>query len=239
MFWFKRKKITVDCFIDNELIATHQPIQKASHFIPEWWKNLSHTVTFRNEKTGLEYERGTMRGCAGFIDLYKQGIIMPMWSDVKIEIIDSQYRYQFALNSCEITDHPPKQHNDNFKGKINIKLTSPWVLKEKTGVDFLFMGCSWTTTRLFSEMSLMPGVVNFKNQMSTHVNSFVPIGNPMYSIFIEAGTPLIQMIPISEKRVVPKIHVLTTDEYHNLCKGNLHNKFVKSYFSRLNKRFPT
>ena len=82
-FFFKRKKIVVDCFTDNYSINELFPIQTANNFYPDWWKNLPKTYDAMN-KWGLRVSQSTMKKCPAIIDLYKTGFIMPLWSDLQI-----------------------------------------------------------------------------------------------------------------------------------------------------------
>jgi hypothetical protein len=239
MFWFKRNKIYLDCFTDKGSVAQDTPIKKASHFVPAWWKNLESSRPVTNNATGMEYQTTTMRGCAGFMELYKHGVMLPMWSDLQLEISEQNYRYQFAGEGHLISSHASAEHGNSYPDKVHLKFVAPWFVKEKTGVNFLLSACTWTTARLFPDITILPGIVNFKHQPAVNINMFANLKKDPYTMFVEIGTPLLHILPLSEKTVVPKIHVVSEQEFKNIYNANSHNKFTMSYFHKLTKHFPS
>lgn len=238
MFWFKPRKIHVDCFVKNETIATVNPIQKAHHFVPDWWKKLDNFV-FNINSYGMKVPRPTMKKCAGFVDLYRTGLIVPMWCDLSIEVHGENYRYHSAIpdlnsgNESAVISHPTFQHNNSFDGLVNIKIVSPWVIRENTGVKFLYAPCTWSTVKKFPKVQFLSGILDFKNQFEAHIQSFVPSEQDQYRIDIEAGTPLMHIIPLSEKKVIPHIHFVDKVEFEKLKTFGSSYKFVGSYINRV------
>ena len=73
-FWFKKKKVVLECFTDNDIAFNYAKIERMDKFFPEWWK-----------KTKKYSDKGipTIKGCVGFIDYYKKGITIPSWNRIK------------------------------------------------------------------------------------------------------------------------------------------------------------
>jgi hypothetical protein len=237
MFLIKRKKIHVDCFTIDSGFAEHNAIKKAQYYVPSWWKKLNGSCPVK-ENNGVVIDRATMKTCSGFLDLYQQGLIIPMWADTVIYLTEEGYSYNSALSLVDlpIDTHNSYQYGDNFKNHIHIKIISPWLLKEKTGVNFLFTGCVWTTTRVIPKVAVLNGVINYKHQYSTHINTFFLLEGLPYQTKIEAGTPIAQIIPISEKLVEPHIHVVSETEYNKLNNYQRAFKFKNSYLTRLKSK---
>lgn len=215
MFLFKNRKIHVDCFTNIGIYATDNPIQKASEFIPNWWKNLKATVDLK-DSNGIVIPAPTMKSCMGFIDLYRSGFIIPMWSDLYFKIENNNFSYQFSSKMGSIAHHSPFQYNYAYKHLVHFKIEVPWFFKEKTGVKFSVSSCIWTMLEKMPKISLLSGVVDFKYQPSCNINGFSSLENQPYQYNIEAGTPMLHLIPFSEKEVVPHIHTLSIEEYQKM-----------------------
>ena len=232
MFFFKPKSIHIDCFTSSENVATYNPIRRAIHFIPEWWKKLDKTYMELDLPSAIEIESPTMKTCVGFVELYRHGLIIPLWSDLALEVINREYRYKFAIRKGNIGNHSPKQHGDSFNNHLHMKITSPWLLKEKTGVKFLYKGCTWTLLNEAPKITVLDGVLNFKHQISTNINCMAAVEPTPYKYTLQAGMPFTQLIPLSDKPVVPHIHVLNEEEYRRMDSAGDHFKFKDAYASK-------
>lgn len=237
MFWFKPRKIHVDCFTKVETIAQVNPIRKAHHFVPDWWKKLDNTFPSTNSH-GLVTHRGTMKHCTGFIELHKRGLIIPMWSDLVIEVLNGSYRYEMALDDYgnggqAVAWHNPEQHGNSYNNMINLKIGSPWKLREKTGIDFLYTSYTWETAKTLPKMQFLNGILNFKHQASTNIQTMLPVENQQSRMEIEAGVPIMQLIPLSDKKIEPHIHVLSVAEFEKFKHVEATFKFQRSYLTKI------
>lgn len=238
MFIFKKKPIHVDCFVDNYGVANIYPVAEAVHYIPMWWKNMAKTFTDRSD-SGVKIETGTIKICSGFIDLYKTGLIIPMWSDVALKTkADGTWAAAFpdtSLNFCIVTHRAEQYGNDVFNPYIHMKFVSPWVFKEKTGVKFLFHGCSWNIIPMFQGIHVVPGMVEYKYQVNTNVNVFVEKRDRQLNI--PAGMPFAHCVPLSDRPV--KVHVQLTDknEINKLRHENIAGVSTFLYRHKIMKKF--
>lgn len=224
MFLIKRNKIHLDCFTKYASIGTDNPIAKASNFMPDWWRDTPKTISFKTE-FGVDLKKPTIRGCLGFIDLYRSGVIMPLWSDINFKVEDDVYAYQFAHRDGHVIQHTRDQYPGCMEERIHFKFISPWILKEKTGVNFVLTSCIWSHLDLMPKLSLLTGVIEFKTNSSCHINGFASKENQPYQYDLQAGMPLIHLIPMSEKEVVPHIHILTDSEWNALNENEIPYKF--------------
>ena len=142
--FLKKSKIVVDCFTTNSVINDLHPIASANNFYPEWWKRLESTV-MANGPSGVLRPEGTIKRCDGVLDLYKQGFVIPLWSDLIIETTEEgNYRYQFPTDgNPPITNHLAAQMGPAFEKLMHIKVISPWLAEEKSGVKFSFNQPTW------------------------------------------------------------------------------------------------
>lgn len=227
--FLKKSKIVVDCFTTNAAIHEFYPIESAKQFMPGWWKRMSPTV-MRTSNVGISYPEGTLKRCDGFLDLFQQGFILPLWSDVIIETTaNGNYKYQFpAAGTPPIVNHTRDQMSPDFNHLMHLKLISPWVIEEKTGVKFHLTQPTWTMLDHVQHMTILPGVVNYKNQVATHVNMFVPIQDRRFEL--EAGQPLAQIVPISDKKVEVRNHLITDSEFEQrMVRTGFQTKWFGNY----------
>lgn len=218
-FFFKKSKITLDCFTYIPEIEKLFPIIPAEERIPSFWKNIPTTVKHMGPM------RGTMKTCPGVSTLFKSGFIVQSWSDIWIGIENNALRW---LPEEMGEAHNPKQWGDALKGFNHIKLVSPWRIKEKTGVNFLYTNCFWHDDQF--KPVVVNGVVEYKYQHTTSVNMLIPKKMFPAELTIPAGKELAQVIPLSESDVNIKLHTVTPLEYERL---NAYNFAMNGqYFKR-------
>jgi hypothetical protein len=221
IFIFKKKEILIDAFTNNQCAFTNFAIERALKFIPEWWKNLPPEIVKEN------VPNGTMKICSGFIDLYKTGFIIPIHSDLILETSGSGDWQVKAPIAIEFGEHGRFQYGTAFDNHINLKYVTPWLLREKTGVQFLFTNPMWNNISYWNSLHVVPGITDFKTSSSSNINVFVNKINQV--IHINAGTPLAHVIPLSDKKLKIKCHLVDQKEYDRL-------DINLSYFSFTNKR---
>jgi hypothetical protein len=214
MIFFKKSKVVVDAFTNVTGVFEYFPIQQAHKFIPEWWKRIPGYLELPN-KVGLNVKTPTMKTCSGFIDLYNQGFIMPLWADLVFETkATGEYAFQFSNPESNMNGHMSSQLGNQLGNVIHLKIISPWYLKEKTGIKFLLAQPVWNHIQEHSEIIVPPGVADFKSQVVSNINMFVPAKDARYEI--KNNTPMIHLIPISDKEVEIKNHLVDNTEFNKL-----------------------
>jgi len=201
-FFKKRSKIHMDCFTWNKEIAELFPVLHAKESLPDFWKTLPTTVPLAGPG------RGTMKTCPGVSELYKTGLILQTWSDLYINTDNNSLKWE-PPPAAE--SHNVAQFNNHFKHHYHLKFVSPWKFVEKTGVKFLYTNLFWHD-ETFRPM-VVNGMIEYKYQHTTSCNMMIPKNMFPKSTIIPAGKPLCQIIPISEKDIEFKIHVLSDEEY--------------------------
>lgn len=230
-FFIKRSKITIDCFTDNFNAAEYFPIKEATSFYPDWWKNLDKTHVV-GEPSGIEIAKSTMKSCDGFIALYKHGFMIPLWSDLIVETQANGFRYTFADELSQIGTHDYDQMSTEFIKYVHFKIQSPWFLKESKGVEFLFAQPSYNQVKTLSDFHILPGVVDFKYQHATNINFVAPRGR---RIQISAGSPVAHLIPLTEKEIELKIHMIDPTNMEDLKIKNTFYPFFRGSYKKIKK----
>jgi len=216
MFWFKPKEIVVDCFTPLESVYSCYPIENSIKFYPQEIKNIESYYKTIHPETKIEMTQSTIKRCIGITEYYKSGFIIPMWTDfisqpktasrgeTAIGLITSPFTFQ---------SHPQEQYRPTgmFKDHFQIKLMSPWRFQEKTGVSFSWNQPTWNLYKNITDVVVVPAVTNFKHQTGTHINVFINKNSDPFTI--EGGTPMVHLIPLSDKRIKIKNHLISLEEF--------------------------
>ena len=183
------------------------PIKYAKDVIPSWFKKiptskqLDDIVSYPNVKTSLKH-------CTGITDLYKQGFIIPLWTDFLIDTtVEGEVFFDIKAGSKKPLVHwdPDNKWKANSEYFTMHKLDSPWHIKTKQSCNMLFTNTFWNTR--FPQLQAVNGVVDFKYTYSTNVN-FILRKEP-FRVLFEAGTPFIHVIPLTEAKIVLHQHLET------------------------------
>lgn len=224
-FFTRRKKIVVDCFTANPNAYDLFPIDKANKFHPDWWKRLPNRFVTESAG-GIPLEQSTMKGCIGFKNLYSSGFVIPLWSDLKLQTHGQNYSFQFADNISQIGFHPLEQLGTEFSQYTHVKLVSPWRIREKTGVNFLFTSMPWNNPRDLLTQETPPGVNDYKYQHTSNINMLLKKG---YMYEFDAGRPMVHLIPLSENDVEIKLHLVGPNDIMRVMNNNSFPFFVNGY----------
>jgi hypothetical protein len=228
MFFFKKDKIIVDCFTANQTAYEFYPIEKSNKYIPEWWKQLPVSKELPTARGGMAMEQSSIKRCSGFTNLYTRGYILPLWSDLQVSTSTNGYEYMFANTVVEpgIERHNEWQYGESFNDYWHMKIFSPWMLKQHNKCEFAMIPVIWNNPENWSNFTVLPGVVDFKHQHSTNINLFFEKDRP--KVLISAGTPLYQIIPLTDLLVEFKIHLVDPLEIDRLNKRNA-GTFLNTY----------
>ena len=210
------------------MIAANAQVQPASKFIPDWWKNQDtkfESEQIKNNKQaqirgGGEHTtvQSTTRNCPGIYDYMTSGYIVPAWSDIRLEwkqgkaeAFDLQtgqmllyLQQQYGQSMPMLMQHEFKQAKDapfwDNSMKNILKFSSPWNLRTSEGVSCFFTHPYYHSS---TDYTVMPGIMDtdVKKYSNTIINVFLRLNKQGKPIFIERGTPLIQIIPFKRSDV--------------------------------------
>lgn len=227
MFFFKKKKIVLDCFTDSKFILDNFPITKSENYYPSWWKNLP-----KEYKEGDNFwPTSTMKRCRGIIDFYANTYTIPLWSDLMISIENKNiksFRWQFADNTCGANVHATDQRGEWLKDTHgHLKLHSPWQIKCKEDIKFSWISDVYNLNNDWP-ISILPGTVDFKYNSSTNVNLLLEYPEIYKKEFlIPAGHPIVMLRACSERQVVLKFHYVKTSEIETMKTVPVFTNFYK------------
>lgn len=225
LFFFKEKKLVIDafCSVEHEHAYTYNKIDYAHKFYPQWWKNLpSATFNFNQMTADLN-----MKSCRGLVDHYQKGLILPLWSDLAVSLDGKGIRSTFSDNVTQTSFHSPEMRGGIYPNDINFKLMSPWVLKSEKNVYFNFLPAFWSKEDR-DPWELTPGTLEFYYQHGVNLNLF--LDNKPKNFIIKQGTPIGHIIPLTERKIELKHHLVDQQEWDRIYKRmSMGISFFKKY----------
>jgi len=217
-FTNKKKAIKVKCYTTSKSgIHYAYPPQIVSQ--PSWARKLKGASTLevaRNmvEKTEPRTFR-TIQTCPGRFELYKKGFIIPLWSDLYIQVNEKgEWKYQFSDLESKIGEHHWVQYSSLCKeGEFShLKIISPWILDSPEDIDFIAIKPAWEIKALHG-LEILPGILNFYHQNSNNVNLFIKNSKEKkQEFFLKAGTPLYHVIPLTDRKVELEVKAMANTD---------------------------
>jgi len=211
------RPIVLDAYIANSTIYEQFPIVPAKESYPEWWKQMPGVIAGDPQKTwGIPRPSPTLKRCDGLIDLYKKAINIPLWSDIIIKVENKNFTFICAAETeTSVTFHDRNQFNSHeFENSIHAKLMVPWAIREKTGVQFELCHPVWNNIENMHNFTVPTGLLNYRDQNGAHCNMFLPTRDN--TINLTAGTPIMQLIPITERPVKIVNHLVDRQEIQHI-----------------------
>jgi len=228
LFFFRKPKVIVDCFTANPIAFEFGKPDNAIKFIPDWWKNTP--LSYIPEDSF--FKRPTLKGCDGIINNFKHGLVVPMWCDFAIEIGPkgtNYFRYQFGDKLSALSSHDYRQFNNYIKEEEiqHIKFHSPWFFSCKENIYWMLADPKWNTIKV-NDYVVLPGISSFKYQSTTNVNVLFYRGEKTKVIEIKYNSPLVHIIPLADKKLIIKHHLVDGNEIFKLNLATSDVKFIKN-----------
>lgn len=211
MIFSKLKTLTVD-FVTNDYKAyDYFPIDFSNKYIPQWWKNIPERYnndTFQTKANRLN----TLKRCPGFMDVYRYSYTLPLWTSCEIivddEINDLGYS-AVSADGTEISSHPSYQAGDFMPSNslIHFKFQSPWYgySSKKKDLIWNWAPAVWNNHSLIHKLLIPTAFRNFRGGSGTNIHTFVN-SKKSDTIYLEAGVPMIHMVPMTDSKVNIKCH---------------------------------
>jgi hypothetical protein len=213
--FIKKSTVVLDCFTQSNTVYNNHPVQRSINYLPQWWKDLPSDPKTHNEHVG--YVRGTnMKKCPGFIEYFNKGITIPLWCDLAVTSDQKNIAWQFVSKNFAADIHGSIQSNNAFNYH-HLKLLSPWTIKCKEQIYFLVTESFWNSaldTNFKNNVHCCHGLLEFKHNNASNVNLFFNKVQARYEL--EAGIPIVQLMPLTEKKIIIRNHHLDPIEASKL-----------------------
>lgn len=202
----------IEFFSNVEGVADLYPIYEAKQYKPQWIK-----TAIDHHKSIKQGEQSILR-CPGIFDVMKRGFIVPMWYDVKITTDPAKTGFAWEIASSEfqrmtemevITTHGNgilqnlPQRNDRLREIVKINV--PWHVKSP--VPLMFMPIPYTDDFDFeSTIGLL------EPWKSDELNAQLYWRKLEGTRLLKAGTPLYQLIPLTNEDVEFEVRDANEDD---------------------------
>lgn len=235
-FFHKTPVIHLDCFTSDGNVNKYTPIVNASVTKPEWFNNIPIPETPVDlDFDNLESRHRNLRSCYGFLEFYKKGVVIESWCDMGFKTDVNNFQCFFSSPPDPVS-HNPEQYGNAFSKYFNLKMRSPWLFNCKENINFLFVGAEWALGEY--DIKVLPGVVNFN--LASSGNFFIMVPRKQDQYIIPIGTPMVHVIPLSEKKLKHKVHLLTKGEYQKKVNSPAYSFYgwrkIKTILKRNEKR---
>ena len=196
---FKNDEIEFLCAEeDYGIIPSPYPAKKN---IPDWFKALPSRTGNHGIRTS------TVKRCMPFLDALSVGYIIPLASDVEFVSNEdgSGIEYKWSFHKTMIENHNKEQISspkcpNPADPRPPIKFMPWWMIKTPPEYSLLFVP---PLNRIEDRFICYSGLVDYPYYQYEYINFPFTFTKNNFSGIIEAGTPLIQVIPIRKDSLLP------------------------------------
>lgn len=213
-FFLRKRKIVLDCFTHLSFVYDHTPIAPAIRHIPQWLKNTPAT-TSNNDPT--------VKSCIGLIEYSKKGIVIPSWFEMDLTIHEKDHPedrwYDWNASHDEVTtdSHPDEQYDQYATPNgHNMKIISPWHFRTNKFVQFTWTQPLWHQRHIMKAVQILPAVVDYHYNHSTHINTLLINEKEPQSIQIEPNMPLVMLHPMTDAQIEIKNHLVSKKDHERI-----------------------
>jgi len=235
MFFKKEKEIILNCYTHRSEVYNYFPVVETKKTFPSWVKKLKNSY-FNSNKDHFE----NVTSCPAFIDYFRTGFVIPLWSDVCLEVGEigsNSYRWQYSDLKSHMAFHPYDQFGLDAKEYQHFKVDSPWVFSCSEDVKFLFSRPSWRFGDIPNTVEILNGVVEYRTNAATNINMLVKRMEKHQEFVIKANTPLVHIIPLTERKIIVKTHLITREVWDSVVSVGNGSSFKCATKKKIHRMF--
>ncbi len=208
------KTTEIEFLCEEDLYGTMPEPYPARKFMPEWYKELPPKINRENK-----IQNSTIKRCAPVLDAMSVGWIIPLCGDVEFITNNdgSGVNYKWTFSKTLVENHnndqiSTKQAPHPMTPKPPMKFLNYWAIKVPKGYSVLFVP---PLNRQDQRFTCMSGFVDCDGYFE-YINFPFFFNVLNYTGIIEAGTPMVQAIPIKRDGLITKSRIRQfTKEDHN------------------------
>lgn len=182
-------------------LSEHFP-KPASKNVPEWYKQTQSYFSGVRKPIGDGTTTATIKRCIPVFDAITSGYVITTIVDVYVSVKDGKQWFEWPVLE-PMGFHPIEQAMKHPKnnGQDIPKWINPWAIETPKGWSCLFVPPLHGDRSVFEAL---PGLVDTDTYMAP-VNFPFIMNDPKFEGLIEAGTPIVQVIPIRRENWSSKI----------------------------------
>jgi hypothetical protein len=230
---------TIEFLYHPEQKYTIKPVP-ASKALPSWYK-----TALASHPDAKPWESGTFKSCMPFVDAMSLGYIIPLWTDILVELNDNPETeektpaFTWSPNmSTQMSGHSEAQvmgipAAEKSTGRGAHKLICPWVIRTPPGYSCLYTA---PLNQADDKIQIISGVVATDNYFNQVNFPFLWTGGDWEGI-LERGIPLVQVIPFRRDQFTQICRAITPQEQIEsvAISESLHNDFGQGYKEKFRK----
>ena len=209
-----KKNITITAHLDKRYagLLNNFPISHSAKYLPHGWKDLPIGKFDWNIFDSFP----NVKSCMGILNTIKTGFVMPLWSDLALEWNNEGLRYRFADGISECGFHPSEQFPNFYSDYYYLKLVSPWLLHSSENIKILCTNHFYSFNK--PEPYITPYAIldTIHNWTSTNLFLFFKKEKETQRLIIEAGTPILHFIPLTDKKIKIENVMISEENQFNL-----------------------
>lgn len=185
--------MNIEFYSSVEGVVDTFPVINAQEEVPAW------TALARQEYLQNK-ERVSVFRCPGIFDLMRTGFIVRAWHDIRVDPTNNLIGYVPSADVEELLEKPPVQTHSELAKHLPkrpwshphiFKINTPWHVKAPC--KFMMIPIPYTDQLKFeSNIGILDPAVSSEINVQGYINT-----NQVFDI--KAGTPLCQLVPITEK----------------------------------------
>lgn len=184
--------------------------QEGMKLLPDWFKTIDRSQ-----------QDPTLATCPGFIDLFKNSINIPLWTDINItyendRLLNVQMPGIGQVTRDFVQVHNSDQWGEGFKNSLHIKLMNPWHVTSNVDTPFLMHDAVWHKENI-SDYNVLSGVLEFKYQHANHINIMLPKSNGREkTVELKAGTIIAHLTPLVDTKMTIESKLISHEQWLGL-----------------------
>lgn len=189
----------------------------ANKVLPEWYRELAPRSTGSGERKGLN--TSTVKRCMPFLDALSMGWMLPLAAEVQFDAEDGQVNYGWSFDENMVSNHDLQQVGGDMFPNSEwpvMKFHNYWAIRVPDGYSLLVTN---PLNRIEPRFQTFSGVVDADNYFNYINAPFMWTGGEYHGV-IEAGTPIVQVIPFKRDGIISDgiVRAMDDDEHDQLEK---------------------
>ena len=208
----------------------------ASQFIPGWWKEMTpyhKSLENPDGKKLLVRERmsnATFKRCTPMLDSLTSGYMFTLWADVQVTQLDGFPYITWRTQHEVFQQHSPSSREIPAPlgyDQIVFKYLNTWIPKTPKGYSCYFTSPHGYQNLPFKAISAI--VDTDKSKLDSVFPMWVQSG---FEGIVEAGTPMVQMIPFKRDDWKAEFDSYEDGEYESVISDQHFNKHIVSHYKQ-------
>lgn len=209
----------------------------ASESLPDWWKEMTPYEKSKKNPNGKKLilenfaSNASFKKCTPMLDALTSGYIIPLWSDVLVEIENNNPRISWRVKGSAVFEMHGESSNyvetpDGYYSQV-FKYINGWIPKLPKGYSYL-------VTQPFGYKNTpfrpVPAIVDGD---TTTLEIIFPVWiKKDFKGIVEKGTPMVQIIPFKRDNWESEFTYYEDNEYMKIEDKNFRSTIVNHYIKK-------